>query len=61
MDGLSADEIADAHFVALSTVRSQIQAILRKLEVRSQLAAVAAAHRAGWPHEPWLADHALTA
>jgi DNA-binding NarL/FixJ family response regulator len=42
-DGLSADEIAEAHFVALTTVRSQIRAVLHKLGVRSQLAAVALA------------------
>lgn len=48
MGGMSADEIADESCVALSTVRSQIRAILRKLGVRSQLAAVATAHRAGW-------------
>jgi DNA-binding NarL/FixJ family response regulator len=41
VDGLSADEIAGAHFVALTTVRSQIRAVLHKLGVRSQLAAVA--------------------
>jgi two-component system nitrate/nitrite response regulator NarL len=51
MEGLTADEIAATHFVALSTVRSQIRAVLRKLDVRSQLAAVAAAHRAGWTPE----------
>lgn len=47
VDGLSAEEIADSHFVALSTVRSQIRSILQKLGVRSQLAAVAlvAQHR----------------
>ncbi len=47
IDGLNADEIADAHFVALTTVRSQIRAVLQKLGVRSQLAAVAvaSAHR----------------
>jgi two-component system nitrate/nitrite response regulator NarL len=51
--GLSADEIAQAHFVALTTVRSQIRSILQKLGVRSQLAAVALAdnHRALLPHE----------
>jgi DNA-binding NarL/FixJ family response regulator len=43
VDGLSADEIAEVHFVALTTVRSQIRAVLRKLRVRSQLAAVALA------------------
>lgn len=51
--GLSADEIAQAHFVALTTVRSQIRSILQKLGVRSQLAAVALAdtHRAFLPRE----------
>lgn len=43
VDGLSAEEIAEAHFVAVSTVRSQIRAVLQKLGVRSQLAAVALA------------------
>jgi DNA-binding NarL/FixJ family response regulator len=47
-EGLSAEEIADAQFVALTTVRSQIRAILQKLGVRSQLAAVACANRVGW-------------
>jgi len=53
IDGLSADEIAAAHFVALTTVRSQIRAVLQKLGVRSQLAAVAvaSAHRALLPHQ----------
>lgn len=46
-DGLTADEIATEHFVAVCTIRSQIRAVLQKLNVRSQLAAVAiaAAHR----------------
>jgi DNA-binding NarL/FixJ family response regulator len=48
VEGLSAEEIADAHFVALTTVRSQIRAVLQKLGVRSQLAAVAYANRVGW-------------
>ncbi len=48
VDGMSAEEIADAHFVALTTVRTQIRAVLQKLGVRSQLAAVAAANRVGW-------------
>lgn len=47
MRGLSAAEIADEQFVSIPTVRSQIRAILRKLDVRSQLAAVAVAHRSG--------------
>jgi DNA-binding NarL/FixJ family response regulator len=42
-DGLTAEEIARAHFVALTTVRSQIRSVLQKLGVRSQLAAVAVA------------------
>lgn len=51
--GLSADEIARAHFVALTTVRSQIRSILQKLGVRTQLAAVALAdaHRGLLPRE----------
>jgi two-component system nitrate/nitrite response regulator NarL len=52
IDGLGAVEIADAHYVALTTVRSQIRSILNKLDVRSQLAAVAfaAPHRALLPY-----------
>jgi DNA-binding NarL/FixJ family response regulator len=48
VDGLSAEEIADSRYVALTTVRSQIRAVLRKLGVSSQLAAVAQANRVGW-------------
>jgi DNA-binding NarL/FixJ family response regulator len=48
MEGLSAEAIAERSFVALSTVRSQIRAILAKLGVSSQLAAVALAQRSGW-------------
>ena len=48
IEGLSAEEIAEADIVALTTVRSQIRSILQKLGVRSQLAAVARANRAGW-------------
>jgi DNA-binding NarL/FixJ family response regulator len=51
VDGMSAEEIAEAHFVALTTVRSQIRAVLQKLGVRSQLAAVAYATRVGWKPE----------
>ena len=42
-DGLSADEIAREDFVAVTTIRSQIRAVLQKLDVKSQLAAVAIA------------------
>jgi DNA-binding NarL/FixJ family response regulator len=46
--GLGADLIAERTFVSVATVRTHIQAILRKLDVNSQLAAVARAHEAGW-------------
>ena len=45
-NGQRAEEIADQAFVSISTVRSQIRAILTKLGVSSQLAAVAMANRA---------------
>jgi DNA-binding NarL/FixJ family response regulator len=35
-------------FVSLATVRSQIRSVLAKVEVNSQIAVVAAAHRDGW-------------
>ena len=43
--GRSAQEIADELVISLATVRSHIRSILRKLGVRSQLAAVAVANR----------------
>lgn len=46
--GHSATQIAEESYVALSTVRSQIRAVLIKLGVGSQLEAVAVAHRSGW-------------
>lgn len=46
--GESAEAIARRSYVSLATVRSQIRAILRKLGVSSQLAAVALAREAGW-------------
>jgi DNA-binding NarL/FixJ family response regulator len=48
MEGLSAEQIARRSFVSITTVRSQIRAILEKLGVHSQTSAVAFAHRAGW-------------
>jgi len=48
MQGLSAEEIGAAAFVSIATVRSHIRSILHKLEVNSQLAAVAMANRNGW-------------
>lgn len=46
--GHSATQIAEESYVALSTVRSQIRAVLMKLGVGSQLEAVAVANRSGW-------------
>jgi DNA-binding NarL/FixJ family response regulator len=48
MRGQAADAIAAAAYVSVATVRTHIQAILRKLEVNSQLAAVARARECGW-------------
>lgn len=52
MEGHSADAIAARSSVAVSTVRSQIKAILQKLGVNSQLAAAGLARRAGWTFDP---------
>ena len=49
IDGSTADDIAAAQFISVSTVRTHIRSILEKLGVNSQLAAVALARRAGWP------------
>ncbi len=46
--GLRPGEIAERDFVSAVTVRNQVQSILTKLDVHSQLEAVAAAHAAGW-------------
>jgi DNA-binding NarL/FixJ family response regulator len=48
IDGRTAADIALSGYVSEATVRTQIRAVLSKLGVRSQLAAVAAARRAGW-------------
>jgi DNA-binding NarL/FixJ family response regulator len=48
MAGQSANTIAATSFVSLSTVRSQIRAVLQKLNVNSQLEAVAVAARCDW-------------
>ena len=48
LDGLSAERIAQDWVVSEATVRSQIRGVLTKLDVSSQLAAVAAARHAGW-------------
>ena len=48
MSGLRPAEIAQRDYVSVTTVRNQVQAILTKLNVHSQLEAVAMAHRFGW-------------
>jgi DNA-binding NarL/FixJ family response regulator len=48
MNGLSAADIAERDCVSVETVRSQIKSVLQKLEVHTQLAAVARAYAAGW-------------
>jgi DNA-binding NarL/FixJ family response regulator len=47
--GEPAEIIADRSYVSVATVRSHIRAVLLKLGVNSQLAAVALAREAGWP------------
>lgn len=47
--GEPAEAIAQCAYVSIATVRSQIQSILNKLGVKSQLAAVALARKADWP------------
>ena len=46
--GRTVDEIARDGRVSAATVRTQVRAILTKLGVRTQLAAVAQAREAGW-------------
>ena len=48
MVGHTVREIAARRHVSVATVRSQVKAILRKLELSSQIAAIAAARHAGW-------------
>jgi two-component system nitrate/nitrite response regulator NarL len=48
MEGLQARDIAEREYVSLATVRSQIHSVLVKLDVHSQLAAVAKARELGW-------------
>jgi len=48
MDGRSVTGIAADDFVSEATVRTQVRSILQKLDVNSQLEAVALARRAGW-------------
>ncbi|MER5265301.1 LuxR C-terminal-related transcriptional regulator [Actinosynnema sp. NPDC002837] len=58
--GYRAEDIARDLSVSVATVRSQIAAVLRKLDVRSQTAAAATAHRCGPdfdPRHPWRRFH----
>ncbi|NYI47669.1 DNA-binding NarL/FixJ family response regulator [Nocardioides aromaticivorans] len=48
MRGAQVREIARESVVSEATVRTQVKAILAKLELSSQLAAVGAAYRVGW-------------
>jgi DNA-binding NarL/FixJ family response regulator len=48
VEGQQAAAIALASYVSLATVRTQIRSILMKLEVTSQVAAVALARQHGW-------------
>lgn len=48
MAGRTAADIAEESYVSAKTVRTHIEAIHRKLSVRSQLAAVAFAREVGW-------------
>lgn len=48
MNGETVDQIARRGSISVATVRSHVHAILAKLGVNSQLAAVAVAHREGW-------------
>jgi len=48
LEGRSAERIAQDWVVSEATVRTQIRGVLTKLDVTSQLAAVAAARHAGW-------------
>jgi DNA-binding NarL/FixJ family response regulator len=48
MAGRRASMIARRDYVSVHTVRTQIRSILRKLDVHSQVEAVALAHRVGW-------------
>lgn len=48
MEGMTVHDIAAASVVSEATVRTQVKAILAKLEVTSQIAAVGIAHHLGW-------------
>lgn len=47
-EGRNVQAIAGTSYVSVPTVRTQVRAILTKLDVNSQLEAVALGHRSGW-------------
>lgn len=49
VDGCTLEVIASSRGVAIGTIRSQVKSMLRKLQVGSQVAAVARAREADWP------------
>ena len=49
LDGRAPKQVAADRHVAVSTIRSQIQSVLAKLEVNREREAVALAHQVGWP------------
>ncbi|GAB3858959.1 response regulator transcription factor [Nocardioides maradonensis] len=59
MSGMQVGEIARQRFVSESTVRTQVKAVLAKLQVGSQLTAVGMAHQARW--KPPVAEQAAPA
>lgn len=61
VDGHQAAAIAKASYVSLATVRTQIRSILLKLDVSSQVAAVALARQHGWFGDPSPASPPTTA
>jgi two-component system nitrate/nitrite response regulator NarL len=61
MMGKQVGDIAKERFVSESTVRTQVKAVLAKLQVGSQLTAVGLAHKANWSPPPspvTIASHA---
>ena len=48
MDGQGPAALAERNYVSVATVRTQVRSLLFKLGVRSQLEAVALAHRSRW-------------
>jgi two-component system nitrate/nitrite response regulator NarL len=48
MAGRTVQEIAAEAVVSVATVRTQVRAVLRKLDVPSQVAAIGRARAAGW-------------